>query len=205
LEKGTGKLLKTNLCNKRANKLQTLKSKCMNWKHVCLTGAIATSMLFAACDKDNDTDETLNAQDNTFLVKASQSNRSEIELSNLALTRSTDSGVLQYAQMMITDHTTAQNDLRDIADDVDADANLQDSLDAEQIAMRNMLSPLSGTSFDSAYIAGQILSHQKTLTLFDAQLSGGLNTRVKGYATTYRPAIQHHHHMADSLFTARFE
>jgi putative membrane protein len=190
LEKGTGKLLKTNLCNKRANKSQTLKSKCMNWKHVCLTGAIATSMLFAACDKDNDTDETLNAQDNTFLVKASQSNRSEIELSNLALTRSTDSGVLQYAQMMITDHTTAQNDLRDIA---------------EQIAMRNMLSPLSGTSFDSAYIAGQILSHQKTLTLFDAQLSGGLNTRVKGYATTYRPAIQHHHHMADSLFTARFE
>jgi putative membrane protein len=169
-------------------------------------GTFATALVFTACNKDDDDNmNDVNAQDETFIVKASQSNRSEIQTSQLAVTKGTDSMVKVYANMMITDHTTAQQELEDVVDDVNTDANLNEPLDAEQTAMLAMLQALSGTAFDSAYLDGQVKGHTKTLVNFDAEISGGQNAQVKGYATAKRPAIQMHLTMADSLFKADFQ
>jgi putative membrane protein len=174
----------------------------MNWKNVCLACSMATALLITSCDKDNDTEEAVNPQDQSFMVQASRSNRSEVELGTLALEKGTNSGVKGYAQMMVIEHNAAQDDLVDIVGDIDANTNINDSLDNDQIAMRTMLLSLpAGPSFDSAYIAGQSIAHQKTLTAFDTELAAGQNVRVKGYATDKRPSIVMHKAMADSLLT----
>jgi putative membrane protein len=137
----------------------------------------------------------------TFALQASQSNRSEIQLSQMALTQAASDGIKTYAQTMITHHTMAETELQDIVDDIDLDVNLTDTLAPDQVALRNRLMGLTGAAFDSVYINGQVMSHQKTLTIFDAQLSGGMNAKVRQYATEKRPAIQMHLDMADSLAT----
>jgi putative membrane protein len=170
----------------------------MKLKNVWLAGTFAAALAFTACEK-NENEETANAQDRTFVLQASQSNRSEIELSQMALTHGADSSVKAYAQTMVDHHTMAENDLKDVADDIDLDVNLTDTLTPDQVALRNRLMGLNGMAFDTAYINGQVMSHQKTLTIFDAQLSGGMNAKVRQYATDKRPAIQMHLTMADSL------
>lgn len=171
----------------------------MNWKHVCLTGSLATALLFTACDKDNDEND-VNAQDQTFIVAASRSNRAEVELGTMALSKGTNNAVKMHAQMMVTEHTASQNELVGIHSNLDTDADINAALDAEQQAMRTTLMSLSGAAFDSAYIDGQIKGHIKTLAAFDAEISGGQNAQVKAFASSKRPAIQMHKEMADSIF-----
>lgn len=172
----------------------------MNWKHVCMACSLATALVFTSCDK-NDDEEEVNAQDDVFISAASKSNRAEIELGTMALQKGTNNGVKSYAQMMVAEHTAAQTELVNIYNNLDTDANINDSLDADQVAMRVQLLALTGTAFDSAYIAGQSVAHQKTLTIFDAEINGGLNAQVKGYASSKRPSIARHKIMADSTLT----
>ena len=174
----------------------------MKLRNLCLAGTFATALLFTACQKDDNNtsnDETVNAQDSSYAIQVSQSNRSEIELGNLALAQANDTSVRAFAQKMIDEHTTAQKDLKDLANDIDLNVNLDDSLSADQVALRNLLSGLTGAAFDKAYITGQIAGHQKTLTVFDAEISGGANQKMKQYATDKRPDIQNHLNMADSI------
>lgn len=172
----------------------------MNWKHVCLTGSLATALLFTACDKDNDEND-VNAQDDTFISAASKSNRAEMELGLMAQQKGTASSVKMYALMMVEDHAVSQAELQSVVDNVDTEANMNDSLDADQIAMRTMLSSLpAGPTFDSAYIAGQISGHQKTIGVFNAEIAGGQNARVKSFASAKLPVVQMHKAMADSIY-----
>jgi putative membrane protein len=174
----------------------------MKLKSMVLLGTLAATLLFAACNKDeNDAESTVNAQDTTFVNQTSKSNRAEIALGTMALTKGSDTNVRKFAQMMIDEHTTAQKDLTDLADDIDLSVNFQDSLAPDQIAMRNTLLGLSGSSFDRSYMAGQILSHQNTLNIYNSEISGGLNQKVKQFATDKQPSIQSHLAMADSIYT----
>lgn len=174
----------------------------MKWKQLSMAGATAAVLFFTACNKNNDDNnesKAVNAQDNTFILKASQSNRAEIEMGNLALAKGMDGGVKSFAQMMVMDHTKAQADLQNVVNSVNTSTNINDSLDTDQKAMRALLQSLSGAAFDSAYVDGQVMGHQKTLAAIDAEIAGGQNAQVKGYATSNRPIVQMHKDMADSL------
>lgn len=171
----------------------------MKLNRLFLIGALSTAVIFSACDKDDDdNNETTNAQDQTFVMQAAMSNRAEVEMGNLATTRASHPSVKAFAQMMVMEHTTAQTELADVADDVDL--GLADSLDADAKSMQQMLTGLSGTAFDQAYMSGQVAAHQKTLTNFDAELSAGSNQKVKGYASKYRPHIQMHLDSATAIY-----
>ena len=163
----------------------------MKLNRLFLIGALSTVFIVSACDKDNDDDdETTNAQDQTFVMQAAMSNRAEVELGTLATTRAENASVKEFGQMMVTEHTTAQSELADIADDLDL--GLADSLDAENKALKETLSALSGAAFDVAYMNSQVAAHEKTLANFDAEISGGSNQQVKAYASKYRPHIRMH-------------
>lgn len=174
----------------------------MKLKNVWFAGAFAAALLLGACNKDDDKDnkEAVNAQDNTFLLQAYQSNNAEVSLGNLAQAKGTNDSVKMYARMMVTEHTTAQSDLTNVVNNVNTDASFKDSLNAQQVQMRTMLSALSGRAFDSAYIASQVLGHQQTLAAFNTEISGGQSAQVKGYATKYQPAIQNHLTLANQIF-----
>lgn len=171
----------------------------MKVKQFLFAGSLAAATLFGACNKDNNDSEDVNAQDQTFIKAASMSNRAEIELGNLAAIRAGDNAVKMYGQRMVSEHTTAQKDLKDITDDIDLKINLNDSLGAPHTALRQRLMGLSGRGFDSVYMNSQVASHRMTLANFQAQINGGMNNKVKGYANTYLPGIQMHLAMADTM------
>lgn len=161
-------------------------------------GALSFLVLFSACDKD-DEEENVNAQDTNFVAAASLSNRAEVDLGNLALTKAAHDSVRYFAQQMITQHTQAQQDLEETVDDIDLNVDLNQAFPAEVTQMRQMLAGLNGAAFDSVYMRTQVQSHQLTLAAFQAELSAGINNRIRSYATEYQPHIQMHLNMAQRI------
>jgi putative membrane protein len=176
----------------------------MNLKRGIYAMVVASTFFAAACDDDdenNNTDEmTLNNADRNFIENTSLSNLTEIEFGRLAVTKASDSSVRAFAQHMVNEHTTAQDELKGISDNFTG-VTWSDSIDQDHQEIKMQLDSISGQMFDSIYIASQVSDHQKVLELFNMEASAGSHSQVKGYAAKYRPHIQEHLDMADSIMT----
>lgn len=161
-------------------------------------------IVWVACnddDDDNATKKSLNTTDETFVVSAARSNKAEIDMGNVAATKATDSLVKTFAQKMVDEHTTAQNELQDIADDFSG-VDWPDDLDQNQASMKAQLdSTDAGFSFDTLYLNTQIRLHESAVSTFQTATTTTTESRVKSYATKYLPKIQAHLDEADSLQT----
>ena len=176
----------------------------MKIKYMFLSAVLLGAVVLSSCDKndDNNNNNQLNDTDRNFLVNASISNNAEIQLANLAVNKAVSPVVSAFAQQMITDHTTAQSDLKDLGNSTNF--TIADSVDAMHQALNDLLSTLEGSAFDSAYIHSQVGDHDRAITLFTTEQNSGINASVKGYANTYLPKIQMHRSMADSIATNMF-
>ena len=159
------------------------------------------SLVWIACDDDDDNiiDPTLNDTDETFVEMAARSNMAEIELSEIAVTKATDSLVKEFAREMITAHTQAQDELEDIADDYRG-VEWPSDLDEGHDALRDQLDSVStGYTFDTLFMGIQTRLHTTAKTTFQTATTTSTETRVRSYATKYLPHIQMHLEEADSL------
>lgn len=170
---------------------------------IYLTGLIA-AIAFAGCDDEDDddnnndmTDDSISAVDSTFMVKAALSNITEVDFGGIAATKGTDSLVRAFGQMMVTEHTTAQDELEQIADEYDM--TLPDTLDMQHRQIREQLMALTGYQFDSLYITTQVMDHTMTLENFETERTNGDEDNVRAYADKYQPHIEHHLELADSI------
>jgi putative membrane protein len=157
----------------------------------------AATILWSACDDDED-GRSLNDADETFVEKAALSNMTEIEFGQMAATNGNDQMVRDFGQHMVNAHTTAQNELRNIANDYN-DIDWPEELDQQHQQMRQQLMNMTGYSFDSLYMKSQVMDHEATRTVFETEVNGGTEQSVKSYASKYLPHIEEHLQKADSI------
>ena len=169
---------------------------------LALTGLLAV-VSFCACNNDDnsDTNNIVNATDSSFVLNAGMSNTAEIRAADLALSKSADTAIINFANMMKADHTAAQTSLKSIASYYGLTA--PDSVDAAHAAKATELALLNGRAFDSAYINEQVVDHQTTIQLFQTEGSNGNNNDLKNFADSTLPKLQMHLVRADSI-AARF-
>lgn len=144
---------------------------------------------------------SLNAFDRQFMTKAAQSDMTEIQTSQLALKRSQDPQVRQFAQKMIQQHTQSTNKLKPIA--VKKSFALPTSLGSENQALLTQLTKLSGTQFDQAYMSGQTKAHAKTQMAYQDELKQGKDSDVKAFAREVLPIVTAHLRMAQGMVAGR--
>ena len=152
-------------------------------------------ILFAcmSCDNDDDDGNTgpdVTAQDREFAVAASYSNLAEVSMGELAQSKAVSDEVVDFGEMMDTEHTMAWNELREIADDLDI--VIPDTVKAEDRQKAEALSAMDGAMFDSAYIAGQIMAHEKAQELFEGEINDGNHPDLKAYASSTLEHINAH-------------
>jgi putative membrane protein len=164
--------------------------------------AVILGFGLVSCSKDDNDDTQLNSTDQNFITSANLSNNAEIDAGTLAATKGNSAGVKMFGSMMVTEHTTAKTDLKSVGTNVGV--AVRDTIDAPHIALKQQLSAtaLTGRAFDSVYIINQVADHQATLARFDAEIGGGNHAQVRNYAMKYRPNIQNHLRMADSIAVA---
>lgn len=164
----------------------------------CCCVFLFISLGFYACDNDdNGNRNPVSNQDKNFVRDAGHANRAEIEMAELATTKAEDDEVVAFAKFMITEHTEAQNKLKDLADA--KNIPMPDTLDAAHIAMKDKLSGLDGYKFDSAYISSQVSDHEKAENIFKSGADENDDEQLETYASETLKHIREHLKRAKEL------
>jgi putative membrane protein len=141
---------------------------------------------------------------NVLLRQIHAANLDEIEMGKMALDKAPSPDVKKFASQMVTDHTSADQKLTDVAKRANLDLNappmdpiaqaLQSASDDQKRALRG----LTGAQFEAAYVAPQVGSHSVVLKLVEeAQKTASGDTRRVLDET--RPTVESHLDHAKTL------
>lgn len=136
-------------------------------------------------------------QDKMFLKNSAEGSMTEIALSKLALQKSSNSEVKDFAQKMIDDHTKLISDMKPFAEQ--AGVTPPTKLKPEHKMVEKKLSALSGDAFDKQYIAAMVKDHHKDLAEFKAEESSTQNADLKSTVSQGEQVVQQHTDMIDQI------
>jgi putative membrane protein len=128
--------------------------------------------------------------DYEFVVKAAYGGWGEIAAAQIALQNSGNPSVHQIANMMIADHTAANQELAGLAASRGIAApTIPDSARQGTVAV---LRQMSGPAFDSAYLMQQIADHRVGITLYETAASSSPDPALRAFAQRQLPVLHRH-------------
>jgi putative membrane protein len=128
--------------------------------------------------------------DAKFAVDAANGGMTEVELSKLAQTKSTNAKVKEFADAMVADHGKANDELKAIA--ATKNITLPDSLSADSKSAWNDLSKKSGAEFDKAYVDKMFADHKSTVDMFESASKNLKDPELKAFVDKTLPTIKGH-------------
>jgi putative membrane protein len=112
-------------------------------------------------------------------------------------TQSNDPRVRAYGTDLIEGHRASDKVLQGVADSNNLD--LPQEPDGLHQEMKEMLSGLSGLSYDTSFMQLQITDHRHTMLLFRTEVEEGKSATVVQYAREQMPILEVHLNRADTL------
>ena len=135
--------------------------------------------------------------DKKFAMEAAIGGMAEVKLGQLAEEKASNPDVKAFGQRMVTDHTKANNDLKEVAAKQKID--LPTSLDSKHEATVDKLSKLSGDAFDKAYMKEMVKDHDMDVKEFQKEAQNGQDSAIRDFASKTLPTLQEHQKMAHDL------
>jgi putative membrane protein len=126
----------------------------------------------------------------SFIEKASQGGIAEVEASELAANKTTNSNVRDFALMLVKDHGKANEKLSQIAKQKGMDTP-PELTDAQKATLQTLQST-DGSRFDAAYLAQMIKSHEESVQLLKSEIASGQDPATKAYAQEVLPTVESH-------------
>jgi predicted outer membrane protein len=130
--------------------------------------------------------QAVNAAD--FVNKAAVGNLFEVQSSQLALEKAQHDQVRQFAQRMVSDHTSAGDKLKAAA----KGQTIPTALDQQHTQMLQTLRSAAGAGFDRNYIQMQVTAHRDAVSLFDRYAQSGDDQELKQFANQTLPTLREH-------------
>lgn len=134
-------------------------------------------------------------------------NQIDINAGKLALTRSHNAEVRQFAQQMVDDHTAVQKSVFALGAKLHvtpADSATADSLKKGAAENEAHLKTLSGAEFDRAYVDHEVDYHKAVIdamktTLIPNAQNAELKSALEGAAPMFQGHLEHAEHMQSSM------
>lgn len=139
----------------------------------------------------------LEPSDGDFATKAAIGGMAEVESGQLALTKASNAQVKDFARMMVTDHSKANEELKAIAKM--KNISLPTVLDEEHQKKMDELNRKMGNDFDEAYVSAMVDDHKKTLKLMQDEAKDGKDADLKAFAIKTSPVVQSHLDMINKI------
>jgi putative membrane protein len=143
-------------------------------------------------------DGQASARDKTFLKNAIEGDMAEVQLGQLAQQRAADQDVKQFGQTLATDHGQNLEKAKPLAQSIGMTP--PDSINAEQKAIYDRLSKLSGKTFDQQFAHHMVQDHKKDISKFENESKKG--GPVANFAEQTLPTLKKHLEIAQSLSAA---
>jgi putative membrane protein len=134
------------------------------------------------------------AADEAWMMKVAKGGMAEVELGKLASEKGTTDAVKNFGKRMADDHSKANDELKTLA--ANKKVTLPSDLSAEDKALRDRLTKLSGHAFDQAYIKAMVADHVKDVSAFKMEAKSGADADVKAWAAKTLPTLEDHLKMA---------
>ncbi|MFC3563360.1 DUF4142 domain-containing protein [Pedobacter jamesrossensis] len=138
----------------------------------------------------------LDDEGGTFLKKASIGGLMEIEAAKIALANAKSADVKSFAEQMLTDHTKANKELKELA--LKKKVITPDGLPAEEQIHLDAMKKMTGPDFDKHYIDMMVTDHEQTVKLFE-QGKQNKDAELKAWATSTLAIIETHTKKAKEL------
>jgi len=135
--------------------------------------------------------------DAEFATKAAGGGMAEVELGKVALGKSSNAKIKEFATMMVNDHGKANEELKSIAKI--KNITLPGTLDAEHQKKMDDLNKKSGSDFDKDYVQTMIDGHKSTLKLMQDEAKDGKDAELKAFASKTAPIVQAHLDMINKI------
>jgi putative membrane protein len=123
-------------------------------------------------------------------------NQIDIDHAKLALSKSKNKEVRDFAQQMVTDHEALQKSVSDLGAKLNvtpADSDTRNSLKSQAQQTTEKLSALNGRAFDKAYIDNEVSYHQAVINAVSSVLiPSAQNAQLKGALQNAAPLFQGH-------------
>lgn len=161
---------------------------------ISILAAAAVAMAFATSAHA----QQMSAEE--FAAMAASSDMFEIGSSELAKEKSENTELTGFADMMITDHTKASEELKTAAES--AGVEVPTEMMEMHATKLQELESMSGEEFDSAYIDAQVMAHEEALALMQGFAENGEDEALKAHAEKTAPVIEQHYEEAQQLQSA---
>jgi putative membrane protein len=138
----------------------------------------------------NAVDKVTGNTDEDFMKAAAIGGMSEVEMGKLAASKATNPEIKKFGQMMVTDHTKANNDLKALA--AKKKIEIPAEPDSSHKSTMTDLQGRSGADFDKAYVDEMVDDHEKDVKEFQNKADSAADPDVKAFATKTLPVLQKH-------------
>jgi putative membrane protein len=136
-------------------------------------------------------------RDAHFVMQASAGGMAEVMMGQLAMQRGQTQAERNFGQMLVTDHTAADQRLMGIAQTVMLKP--APGPNAMQQSMFQQLQSAPADQFDTMFNHAMIQAHERTIALFKMEAHGGQNPQLRQFAATTLPALYKHLRTAEAL------
>ena len=132
-----------------------------------------------------------------FMMAAASGGNTEVMASQVALTMAKNDRVKNFANMMVNDHTQANNELKSMATRMNV--TLPDSVMPKQHDELETLRKTSGKNFDKEYMDMMVKDHKETVAKFQKASQNLDNNDLKTWASNTLPKLQMHLDSAQAI------
>jgi putative membrane protein len=130
-----------------------------------------------------------------FLTEAIEGNFAEVEMGKLAQSNGQSDGVKSFGQMLVTDHSAANE--KAIAAAKSLDVTPPSGPNKKQKADYDKMAKMKGTAFDKMFAQHMVADHKKDISSY--QKESNKNDDAGRYAKDSLPTLQKHLDTAQSL------
>jgi putative membrane protein len=134
-------------------------------------------------------------------------NQIDIDHGKLALSKSKNKEVRDFAQQMVTDHSALQKSVSDLGTKLNvtpADSDTSNSLKSQASETTEKLKTLKGKAFDEAYIDNEVAYHKAVINAASSVLipnaqNAELKSALQGAAPLFQGHLEHAQKLQASL------
>jgi putative membrane protein len=141
---------------------------------------------------------SLKRKDVKFTVMANSSNMMELQASQMAAQKATNSAVKDFASMMVQHHTMATQEMKQLLSSKGAMIPDSAMLPMHRIRME-MLQNLQGADFDKAYMRIMVDAHEEDVDEFEDEVTDAADADIRAFASRMLPILTQHYARAKEV------
>jgi putative membrane protein len=131
----------------------------------------------------------MKASPENFVTEAAEGGMAEVEMGKIAVKNAQDAEVKKFGQMMVDDHTKANQELKALA--TKKSIKVPDDVGSHKSTVEK-LSSLKGADFDKEYVNEMVNDHKKDVDEFEKQATTATDPEIKAFAAKTLPVLKKH-------------